>query len=108
MLAVDSGSGLPLQGLFWTSVAFFGFLLVVYLLGVVLIDVFDRDDLTTVDRVGWTVLVFVVPLLGALAYLVTRSRDAGELDLLHPLRNRPPRTHTGTRSRSASGDGVYR
>ena len=82
MLAADSGAGFPLQGIFWTTLLFFGFALVVWLLITVLVDVFDRDDLRTADRVGWTVLVLVVPLLGSLAYLVTRSRDVGELKLL--------------------------
>lgn len=81
MLAADSGTDFPLQGILWTIVLFFGLALVVWLLVVVLTDVFGREDLKTWQRVAWTVLVFVCPLLGSLVYLVTRSRDVGELNL---------------------------
>jgi hypothetical protein len=106
VLAADSGAGFPLQDIFWTLLLVFGLVLFVWLLMTVLVDVFDRDDLTNAVRVGWTVLVFVVPLLGSLAYLVTRSRDVGELKLLGPRRTKLTRPPTDPHSRSVTGDAV--
>ena len=77
MLAADPETGLPLQDIFWTMLLFFLFALVVWLLIVVLRDVFARDDLTTGGKVGWTLLVFFFPLLGSLVYLVMHNRVAG-------------------------------
>jgi hypothetical protein len=71
----------PLLNIFWTSAMVAGFVLGVWLLFVVLRDVFDRDDLSAGARVGWTALAILVPLLGSLIYLVSRSHDAGELRL---------------------------
>jgi hypothetical protein len=84
VLAADSAAGLPLLDIFWTLVTCAVVALALWLLVSVLWDVFDRGDLGNGERVGWAVLVVVVPLLGCLIYLVTRSRDLGELPLLTP------------------------
>ena len=70
---------MPLLDIFWASLMFVGFFLAIWLLFVVLRDVFDRDDLSAGEKVGWTALACFLPLLGSLAYLVTRSSDVGEL-----------------------------
>jgi hypothetical protein len=38
------------------------------------VDVFRRRDLTGWGRVGWTLLIFVVPLFGPLIYIAVRPR----------------------------------
>ena len=80
MLAAEEGTGLPLLDIFWTMLLFFPLALTVWLLIVVLRDVFGRGDLSTGAKVGWTVLVFFLPLVGSLAYLVTHRRDDGVPD----------------------------
>jgi hypothetical protein len=77
VLAADPDSGLPLWNIFWTMLLFFLFALVVWLLIVVLRDVFARDDLTTWGRAGWTLLVFFFPLVASLVYLVMHNRAVG-------------------------------
>ena len=80
MLAADPETGLPLLDIFWTMLLFFLFALVVWLLIVVLRDVFARDDLTTGGKVGWTLLVFFFQLVGSLVYLVMHNRAVGADD----------------------------
>ena len=77
-----SADGLPLLDIFWALLSIFALLLALWLLLTVLIDVFDRADLSRGARVGWAVLVVLIPLLASLGYLVTRSRDAGELRMV--------------------------
>jgi len=37
------------------------------------VDIFGRDDLSGWGKAGWVLLLFVLPLLGALTYIVTKS-----------------------------------
>jgi hypothetical protein len=76
-VAAASGD-FPLQGIIWTILMFFGLALVVWLLITVLSDVFRREGMSTLERVAWTVGVFLFPILGSLVYLITRGRDVGD------------------------------
>ena len=105
MLAAVSGSDYPLQNIIWTMFIFFGLALWVWLLVVVLTDVFARRDLKTWERIGWVVLAFVLPIIGPLGYLALRSPEAGDLRF----------TGSGSRRtradddylKAATGDGQY-
>ena len=70
---------MPLQDIFWATLMFAGFGLAIWLLFVVLRDLFDRSDLSAGARVGWTVAACLLPIVGSLIYLGTRSPSAGEL-----------------------------
>jgi Phospholipase_D-nuclease N-terminal len=80
VLAAESGTGLPLQELFWTMVAFCYFAVVVWLMVLALRDLFHRDDSGIGARVAWTLFIIVLPLVGSVAYLVTHDRDTGVRD----------------------------
>jgi len=69
----------PLMNLFWTTLMIAGFVLAVWLLFLVLRDVFDRPDLSAGARVAWTIAACVLPIAGSLIYLGTRGPAAGEL-----------------------------
>jgi hypothetical protein len=69
----------PLQDIFWTTVMFGFFALSIWLLFVVLRDVFGRADLSAGARVGWTIAACLLPVAGSLVYLGTRGPAAGEL-----------------------------
>jgi hypothetical protein len=70
---------MPLLDLFWALMMFAVFALGVWLLFVVLMDIFARPDLSGGARVAWTVGAIVLPVVGSLIYLATRGPDAGEL-----------------------------
>jgi hypothetical protein len=69
----------PLQDIFWTSLFFFGFALAIWLVFLVLRDVFERPDLSGGAKVGWTVFACVFPIFGPIIYIVMRGPSAGEL-----------------------------
>ncbi len=68
----------PLLSAFWTMLLFFGFLLWLYLLFVVVSDIFRSRDLSGWGKAGWLTAVIVLPLLGVLAYTIFRGDSMGE------------------------------
>jgi hypothetical protein len=68
----------PLLDVFWTMLVFFAWVIWFWLLISVLGDVFRRHDLSGGGKVGWTLFVIVLPLLGVLVYLGTQSKHMAE------------------------------
>ena len=71
-------SGYPLLELFWTMLIFFGFVLWIWLLIVVLGDLFRRGDIGGWGKAAWTIFLIVLPYLAVLAYLLVEGRAMGE------------------------------
>ncbi|MGY1746947.1 SHOCT domain-containing protein [Blastococcus sp. SYSU D00695] len=67
----------PLVDLFVTFVLFFGLLIYFWLLVTVFADLFRRDVSGWV-KTAWTLLLIVLPLVGALAYLITQGHALAE------------------------------
>jgi hypothetical protein len=51
-----------------------------WLLITVFTDLFRRHDVSGWGKTGWLVFVLVVPLIGALAYLISQGRAMGDRD----------------------------
>ncbi|KJE19886.1 Phospholipase D-nuclease N-terminal/Short C-terminal domain [Frankia torreyi] len=68
----------PLLSAFWTMLLFFGLMLWLYLLFVVISDIFRSRDLSGWGKAGWLTAVIVLPLLGVLAYTIFRGDSMGE------------------------------
>ena len=68
MLAADY----PFLNLFWTMMVFFGWIIWLVVLFMVLADNFRRSDHSGWAKAGWTVFVIFVPVIGVLFYVVTR------------------------------------
>jgi hypothetical protein len=75
MLAADY----PLLDVVGTMLAFF-FLATwtCILIIVVLVDVIDRQDLSGWAKAAWILAAIVLPILGLLAYIVSRRNELGE------------------------------
>jgi len=56
--------------------AFFAFLIVVWLIVMILYDNFARHDHSGWAKAGWTILVIFLPLIGALIYMIARPATA--------------------------------
>ena len=65
----------PLLNIIWTMIVFFGFVIWIWLLFSVLVDVFRRHDLSGWGKAAWTLLIIVLPLIGVLAYLIAHGQD---------------------------------
>ncbi|MGF7238561.1 MAG: SHOCT domain-containing protein [Frankia sp.] len=68
----------PLLNVFLTMLWFFGFVLWIYLLFLVVSDIFRSRDLSGLGKSGWLLLVILLPLLGILVYLVARGDGMNE------------------------------
>ncbi len=63
----------PLLNLFWTMFWLFIWVLWLFLLIRVAIDIFRSDDLGGWGKAGWLAFVIVLPYLGVLVYLIARG-----------------------------------
>jgi predicted membrane channel-forming protein YqfA (hemolysin III family) len=67
----------PLLEVFWTITLFAVFVVWVWLVVWLLMDNFRRDDHGGLAKAVWTVLVIALPLIGILAYVITRPGELG-------------------------------
>ena len=68
----------PLLELFFTMLWFFLFVAWIWLLIALLADIFRSHDLSGWGKALWTLLIIVVPILGALIYLIARGSGMAE------------------------------
>lgn len=81
MLASD----VPLLDVFWSLLMFVGLALLVVLVIVCLADNLRREDHSGWAKVGWTIFLVVVPVLGVLVYVAARPPG--------PPPSQTPRSH---------------
>jgi hypothetical protein len=67
----------PFMEIFWTMTIFFVWVAWMWLLVVILSDVFRRD-VSGWTKAGWTLFVLVLPLLGVFVYLIAHGRDMND------------------------------
>jgi len=65
----------PFMGIFWSMLIFFAWVIWIYLLVMVLGDNFRRHDHSGWSKAGWTLFVIVLPLIGALVYMIARPAE---------------------------------
>ena len=66
----------PLLSLFWTFLMFAGIVLLLFFIIWCFVDNFRRRDHHGLAKAGWTLLILVVPFVGALIYIIARPADA--------------------------------
>jgi len=69
---------MPLLDLFWTMLWLFLFFLWIWLLISLFSDIFRRDDIGGWGKAGWVFFLIVLPLLGALIYLIAEGGDMAQ------------------------------
>jgi len=77
---ITAASDYPMADLVWTFVVFFALMLLFALIFTVFGDLFRRRELSGWAKAGWTVFVIVLPLIGALTYLITQGRNMADRD----------------------------
>jgi len=70
----------PLLNLFWTMFYLFLWIAWLFLLFRIIVDIFRSKDLGGWGKAGWMILVFILPWLGALIYLIARGGSMHERD----------------------------
>jgi hypothetical protein len=76
-------SSYPLLNIFWTMLMFFGFVIWIYLLILIFMDIFRSHDLGGIAKAIWVIFIIVLPLLGVLVYLIARGHGMAERSAKH-------------------------
>src|SRR3989454_5985148 len=63
-----------LGNVLWAMLVFFFWFMAIWIFIMVFSDIFRRRDLSGWAKGGWILLIFVVPFLGALIYLIARPK----------------------------------
>ena len=68
----------PLLDAFWTILEIFFFVLWIWLVVSVYVDIFRSHDLSGFAKALWVIFIFLLPLLGVLVYLIARGGEMHE------------------------------
>ena len=75
----------PFLNILWSMILFFAWVIWIWIMIVILTDVFRRRDLSGWGKAGWIVFLIVLPFLGVLVYMIAqhdgmaqRSADAAQ------------------------------
>jgi hypothetical protein len=68
----------PFLDVFWTILIFMAWVIWIWMVIMVLIDIFSRIDLSGWAKAAWVVLIIVLPFIGVLIYLIAYSAGIAE------------------------------
>jgi hypothetical protein len=68
----------PFLDIFWTMLIFFMWVIWIWILITVLMDLFRRHDVGGWGKAAWTLFVIVLPFLGVFMYLITQGGGMAE------------------------------
>jgi hypothetical protein len=68
MMAADY----PFMDVLWTMIIFFFWVIWIWIVITVLIDVFRRSDIGGLAKAAWVIFVVILPWLGVLIYLIAQ------------------------------------
>ncbi len=78
MQLAASSSSYPLLDFFWTMLEFFLWVIWIWILIMVFIDIFRSHDLSGWGKAAWFLFVLIIPLVGVLVYLIVRGGSMHE------------------------------
>ena len=58
--------------LIWYMLAFYFLFMLIWMFIATFADIFKRDDMSGWGKAGWILLIFWIPLIGILAYVLTK------------------------------------
>ena len=70
MLATEWNLG----SVMWAMLVFFFWFMAIWIFITIFADIFRRNDIHGGAKAGWLILIFVVPFIGALIYLIARPK----------------------------------
>jgi len=73
-----ASSSYPFLEVFWTMLIFFAFVIWIWILITVLIDLFRRHDTSGFMKVLWIIFIVVLPYLGVFVYLIAEHKGMAE------------------------------
>jgi uncharacterized membrane protein YcjF (UPF0283 family) len=73
----------PFLDILWTMIVFFSWVIWIWIVITVLMDVFRRHDIGGWGKAAWVVFVIVLPFLGVLIYLIAQHDGMRERSMRH-------------------------
>ena len=90
----------------WAMFAFYFIFMLIWIFIRIFADIFRRHDLSGVMKVVWIVVLFWIPFLGAMIYLIARPKDLpGELSAA-PGRDQSQTQATAAPATASSADEI--
>ena len=81
MPSVPFAAEYPLLNLLWTMLIFFAFVIWLWILFTVVVDLFRRDDTSGWGKAAWLFFLIVLPYLGVFIYLITQHKGMTERNI---------------------------
>ena len=76
----------------WAMLVFFFWFMAIWIFIGIFADIFRRNDVSGWGKAGWLLLIFVLPFLGALIYLIARpkmtAQDKEEMEKMQEVQRR--------------------
>jgi hypothetical protein len=77
--------------IFWSLIVFYFWFMIIWIFIRIFADIFHRNDLSGVMKVIWVLVLFILPFLGALIYMLMRKpteQDAQEMAQVQEMQKR--------------------
>src|SRR6478752_389972 len=68
----------PFLNILWTMIIFFAWVVWIWMMIVILTDVFRRRDISGWGKALWVIFLIILPFIGVLAYLITQHNGMAE------------------------------
>jgi hypothetical protein len=68
----------PFLDILWSMIIFFTWVVWIWMMVIILSDVFRRRDLSGWGKAVWTVFLIVLPFIGALTYLIVQHEGMAD------------------------------
>ena len=65
----------PILEFFWWMLMFYLFFMVIMMFIQIFADIFRRENLSGWGKAGWIILLFILPFLGILIYMIARPKN---------------------------------
>lgn len=65
----------PVLNFFWYMLMVFFFFMIIWMFIQIFADIFHRENLSGWGKAGWIFLIFAVPFLGILIYVIARPKN---------------------------------
>jgi hypothetical protein len=75
---LEASSSYPLANAIWTMFVFFAWVIWIWLLITVFVDLFRRHDVSGWGKAGWVALLLILPFLGVLIYLIGQGKGMAD------------------------------
>jgi Short C-terminal domain len=105
-MLLAASSNYPVLDLFWTIIEFFLWVIWIWILIMIFIDIFRSHDLSGWAKALWFLFVLFIPLIGVLVYLIVRGGSMHERSVRQAQRDTDAfYASYGRHAASGGGDG---